>query len=166
MSSDSIPLQSMSKWSLDSNDYHAHVNLQDQLHSQHTQLLPLTWLQSMQSQSIFNKSYAIGDKVLFIGSPESYIFLGEKLIHQHDNEGQDEYLAEFRAPRKPSYPTWSIQLRLYHWIQQDHIMPPPCFLSWDWFKEKLQKYCCLWLIIVMRWSILELQMTCFGANED
>ena len=27
--------------------------------------------------------------------------------------------------------------------------PPPCFLSWDWFKAKLQKYCCLWLTIVI-----------------
>ena len=68
----------------------------------------------MQSQLAFNKSYAIGDEVLFKGSPELYIFLGEKWIYQHDNEGQDEYLAEFRAPRKPSYPPQSIQLKLHH----------------------------------------------------
>ena len=37
MSSNSIPLQSMSTWSLDSGDYHAHVNLCDQLYSQHPQ---------------------------------------------------------------------------------------------------------------------------------
>ena len=33
MSSNSIPLQSMSRWSLDSDDYDAHVNLWNQLHS-------------------------------------------------------------------------------------------------------------------------------------
>ena len=131
MSSNSIPFQSMSKWLLDSEDYCAHVNLHDQLHSQHPQLLPLSWLQSMQSQSIFNKSYAIGDEVLFEGSPELYIFLGEKWIHQHNNEGQDGYFTEFRAPREPSYPPWSIQLRLHHQIQQDRIIPPSHFLSWD-----------------------------------
>ena len=92
----------MPRWSLDSEDYHAHVNLQDQLHSHHPQLLPVTQLHSMQSQCIFNKSYAIGDEVLFKGSPERYIFLGEKWIHQHDNGRQDEYLAEFRAPRELS----------------------------------------------------------------
>ena len=35
MLSNSIPLQLMSRWSLDSDDYHAHVNIQNQLHSQH-----------------------------------------------------------------------------------------------------------------------------------
>ena len=71
----------MSRWSLDSDDYHAHVNLQNQLHSQHPQLPPIAQLCSMQSQSALNKSYAIGDEVLFEGSPELYIFLGEKWIH-------------------------------------------------------------------------------------
>ena len=37
MSSNSIPLQSISRWSLDSNDSDAHVNLRNQLHSQHPQ---------------------------------------------------------------------------------------------------------------------------------
>ena len=68
--------------------------------------------------------------------------------------------------REPSYPPWSIQLKLHHWIQQHCIIPPPYFLSWDWFKVKLWKYCCLWLIIVMRWSISVLQMASFRANED
>ena len=85
MSSNSIPLQSMSRWSLDSDDYHAHVDIQNQLHSQHPQLPPIAQLCSMQSQSALSKSYAIGDKVLFKGSPEPYIFFGEKQIHQHDN---------------------------------------------------------------------------------
>ena len=94
----------MSRWSLDSDNYDAHVNLQNQLHSQHPQLPPLAQLCTMQSQPALNKSYAIGDEVLFKGSPELYIFLGEKWIHQHDNGNQDEYLAEFRAPRELSYP--------------------------------------------------------------
>ena len=34
-SSNSISLQSMSRWSLDSDNYDAHVNLRNQLHSQH-----------------------------------------------------------------------------------------------------------------------------------
>ena len=130
------------------------------------QLLPLAQLHTMQSQPALNKSYAIGDKVLFKDSPEPYIFLGEKQIHWHDNWNQDKYLADFRAPREPLYPPWSIQLILHHCIQWDHIIPPPHFLSWDWFKAKLRKYRCLWLTVVMRWSILELQMTCFGADED
>ena len=87
----------MSRWSLDSDDYDVHVNLQNQLHSQHPQLPPLTQLCTMQSQPALSKSYAIGDEVLFEGPPELYIFLGEKRIHQHDNGRQDEYLAEFRA---------------------------------------------------------------------
>ena len=91
----------MSRWSLDSDDYDAHVNLRNQLHSQHPQLPPLARLRTMQSQPGLNKSYAIGDEVLFEGSPEPYIFLGEKQIHQHDNGRQDRYLAEFRAPREP-----------------------------------------------------------------
>ena len=45
-----------------------------------------------------NKSYAIEDEVLFKGSPELYIFLGEKWSNQHNNGRQEEYLAEFRAP--------------------------------------------------------------------
>ena len=166
MTSNSIPLQSMSGWSLDSEDYDAHVNLWNQLHSQYPQLPPLTWLCTMQSQPALNKSYAIGDEVLFEGSPEPYIFLGEKQIHQHDNGNQDEYLAEFRAPRELSYPPCSIKLILHHHIQWDCIIPPPHFLSWYWFKAKFQKYCCLWLTVVMKWSILESQMTCFGANKD
>ena len=116
MLSNSIPLQLMSRWSLDSDDYDAHVNLRNQSHSQHPQLLPLTRLHTMQSQPALNKSYAIGDEVLFKGSPELYIFLGEKRIHGHDNGRQDGYLAEFRAPREPSYPPQSIQLILYHRI--------------------------------------------------
>ena len=64
--------------------------------------------------SLTNHMYGIGDEVLFKGSPELYIFLGEKQIHQHDDEGQDEYLAEFRAPREPSYPSQLIQFKLYH----------------------------------------------------
>ena len=156
----------MSRWSLDSDNYDAHINFWNQLHSQHPKLLPLTRLRTMQSQPALNKSYAIGDKVLFEGSPEPYIFLGEKRIHWHDNGRQDGYLAEFRAPRELSYPPRSIQLILHHHIQWDHIIPPPCFLSWDWFKSKLWKYCCLWLTVVMKWSILELQMTCFRADED
>ena len=123
-------------------------------------------LRTMQSQPALNKSYAIGDKVLFEGSPEPYIFLGEKQIHQHNNGRQDGYLAEFRAPREPSYPPRSIQLVLHHRIQRDRIIPPPRFLSWDWFKAKLQKYCCFWLTVVMRWSISEPQRTCFRADED
>ena len=103
MLSNSIPLQSMSRWSLHSDDYDAHVNLRNQLHSQHPQLPPLAWLHTMQSQPALNKSYAIGDEVLFKGSPEPYIFLGEKQIHWHDNGRQDRYLAESRAPREPSY---------------------------------------------------------------
>ena len=71
----------MSRWSLDSDDYDAHVNLQNQLHSQHPQLPPLALLHTMQSQPALNKSYAIGDEVLFEGSPEPYIFSGEKQIH-------------------------------------------------------------------------------------
>ena len=43
-------------------------------------VLPCTWFQSMQFQSVFNKSYAIWDEVLFKGSPELYIFLGENSI--------------------------------------------------------------------------------------
>ena len=58
----------------------------------------------MQSQPALNKSHAIGDEVLFKGSPELYVFLGEKWIHQHNNGNQDEFLAEFRAPRELSYP--------------------------------------------------------------
>ena len=108
MSSNSIPLQSMSRWSLDSNNYDADVNLQNQLHSRHPQLLPLTQLHTMQSQPAHNKSYAIGDEVLFKGSPEPYIFLGEKQIHRHDNGRQDGYLAEFMAPREPLYSPRSI----------------------------------------------------------
>ena len=82
MLSNSIPLQLMSRWSLDSDNYDAHVNLQNQLHSQHPQLPPLAQLCSMQSQSALNKLYAIGDKVLSKGSPEPYIFfLEEKQIH-------------------------------------------------------------------------------------
>ena len=157
MSSNSIPLQSMSRWSLDSDNYDAHVNIQNQLHSQHPQLLPLTWLCTMQSQLALNKSYATGDKVLFKGSPEPHIFLGEKQIHWHDDGNQDEYLAEFMAPREPSYTSQS--------IQRDYIILPSHFLSWDWFKAKLWKYCCLWLTIIMRWSILEPQMICFGAMK-
>ena len=57
MSSNSIPLQSMSRWSLDSNDYDAHVNLRNQLHSQHPQLLPLARLRTMQSQPALNKCH-------------------------------------------------------------------------------------------------------------
>ena len=64
MLSNSIPLQSMSRWSLDSDDYDAHVNLRNQLHSQHPQLPPLARLLTMQSQPALNKSYAIGDEVL------------------------------------------------------------------------------------------------------
>ena len=71
----------------------------------------------MQSQPALNKSYAIGDRVIVKGSPELYIFLGEKWIHQHDNGRQDGYLAEFRAPREALYPPQSIQLILHHCIQ-------------------------------------------------
>ena len=156
----------MSRWSLDSDDYDAHVNLWNQLHSQHPKLLPLAWLGTMQSQPALNKSYAIGDEVLFEGSPELYIFLGEKHIHQHKNRGQDEYMAEFRALREPSYHPWPIHLILHHHIQWDCLIPPPRFLSWDWFKAKLWRYCHLWLTVVMRWSISEVQMTCFRADED
>ena len=127
MSSNSIPLQSMSRWSLDSEDYDAHVNLRNQLHSQHPQLLPLARLRTMQSQPALNKSYAIGDTVLFEGSPEPYTFLGEKQIHWHNNGRQDGYLAEFRAPRELSYPSWSIQLILHHHIQRDCIISPLIF---------------------------------------
>ena len=76
-----LSIFSMSRWSFDPDDYHTHVNIQNQLHSQHPQLPPLAQLCSMQSQSAFNKSYAIGDKVFFKGSPEPYMFLGEKWIH-------------------------------------------------------------------------------------
>ena len=117
----------MSQWLLDSDNYDAHVNLWNQLHSQHPQLLLLAWLCTMQSQPALNKTYAIGDEVLFKGSPEPYIFLGEKQIHQHDNGNQDEYLAAFRAPREPSYPPRSIQLIFHHRIQWDRIIPPPSF---------------------------------------
>ena len=44
----------------------------------------------------------------------------------HNNEGQGKYLGEFRAPRDPSYPPQSIQLKLHHQIQQDckiHHLP-------------------------------------------
>ena len=69
-----------------------------------SQFPPLAQLHTMQSQPALKRSYAIGDKVLFEGSPEPYIFLGEKWIHRHDNGRQDEYLAEIRAPRELSYP--------------------------------------------------------------
>ena len=105
-------------------------------------ILPLAQLCTMQSQPALNKSYAIRDELLFEGSPEPYIFLGEKQIHLHNNGRQDGSLAEFRAPRELSYPPQSVQLVLHHPIQQDHIIPPPCFLSWDWFNAKLWKYCC------------------------
>ena len=107
----------MSRWSLDSDNYDAHVNLQNQLHSQHPQLPPLTRLCTMQSQPALNKSYAIGDEVLFEGSPEPYIFLGENRTHRHNNGRQDVFLAEFRAPRELSYPPRSIQLVLHYRIQ-------------------------------------------------
>ena len=102
----------------------AHVVLWNQLHSQHPRPPPLAQLHTMQSQPAFNKSYAIGDEVLFEGSPGHYICLGEKWIHWHDNGRQDEKLVEFRAPREPLYPPWSIQLILHHCIQRDPIIPP------------------------------------------
>ena len=46
-SSNSIPLQLLSRWLLDSDDYDAHVDLWNQLHSQHPQLLSLAQLYSM-----------------------------------------------------------------------------------------------------------------------
>ena len=92
-------------------------------------------------------THAIGDIVQFETYPALCIFSGTKQIALvDDNEAQREYYeAEFGVPGiSPSSapPPMIFHLQLQDQIQRDCIRLPPSILSWEWFQNKLQTYCC------------------------
>ncbi|KAF8463047.1 hypothetical protein JB92DRAFT_3150331 [Gautieria morchelliformis] len=146
-SSNSIPLQSLdsptsntaSQWSLDSEDIRSHAELHNIVHPQ---MPPAAQLSTKHPHPYFPTSFAMGDSVFFQDSPEPFIFLGYTGKVSYDDEGKEEYNAEFRAPY-PTSPPASILLNLHQKASGDHIrLSPPCILSWEWIKEKLRSYFC------------------------
>ena len=93
-------------------------------------------------------THAIGDIVQFKTYLAPCIFLGMKQTALvDDNEARREYYeAEFRVPGilpSTTQPPITFHLHLQNQIQRDHIHLPPSILSWEWFQNKLQTYCCL-----------------------
>ena len=103
---------------------------------------------------VLKMTHAIGDKVQFETYPAPCIFLGTKWTALVDNEHQREYFeAEFGVTGISSFstqPPMIFHLQLQDQIQRDHIHLPPSILSWEWFQDKLQTYCCLWLVIYLK----------------
>ncbi|KAF8480567.1 hypothetical protein JB92DRAFT_3133182 [Gautieria morchelliformis] len=141
-SSNSIPLQSLdsptsntaSRWSLDSEDIQCHAEIH---HIVHPQTLPAAQRLMKHPHPYFPTSFAMGDSVFFQDSPEPFIFLGYMGKVSYDDEGKEEYEAEFRA-RYPTSPPTSILLNLHRKASRDRIcLSPPRILSWEGIKEKL-----------------------------
>ncbi|KAF8532623.1 hypothetical protein JB92DRAFT_3103753 [Gautieria morchelliformis] len=151
--SNSIPLQSLesptsvtsSRWSLDSEDIRRYAELHNIVHPQNP---PAAQLLTKHANPYFPKSFAIGDPVFFRESPEPFMFLGYTGKVMHNDEGQEEYEVEFRAPY-PMTPPMSIRINLQHKASRDHIqLSSPRILSWEWTKEKLRSYFCWWFVIL------------------
>ena len=92
-------------------------------------------------------THAIGDTVQFKTYPAPCIFLGTKRTGLVDDNGAwREYEAEFGVPGilpSTTQPPITFHLQLQNQIQRDRIRLPLSILSWGWFQDKLQTYCCL-----------------------
>jgi hypothetical protein len=92
--------------------------------------------------------YAIGDPIYVDDATEPFIFLGIT-NNRHDEEGRDQYEAEFRAPTA-TYPLLSICLLLPYRIHWDRIQLPPQLQYMNWFTEWLHESCCLLFVSIPR----------------
>ena len=95
----------------------------------------------------------IGDKVQFKTYLAPCIFLGMKQTAPVDNEVWRPYQAEFGVTgisASSAQPPMIFHLQLQNQIQRDCIHLPSSILSWEWFQDKLQTYCCLWLVIYLK----------------
>ena len=106
-----------------------------------------THLLIQSSDPVLKTTHAIGDTVQFETYPAPCIFLGTKRTGLvDDNEAWREYEAEFGVPGillSTTQPPITFHLQLQNQIQRDRICLPPSMLSWEWFQDKLQTYCCL-----------------------
>ena len=107
-----------------------------------------THLLIQSSDPVLKMTHAIGDTVQFETYPAPCIFLKTKQTALvDDNEAWREYYeAEFGVPGiSPSsaQPPMTSHFQLQNQIQRDHTCLPPSILSWEWFQDKLQTYCCL-----------------------
>ena len=116
---------------------------------------------------VLRTTHAIGNIVQFGTYPAPCIFLGTKWTVPNDNGAWRKYDAEFGVSGiSTSAHPMTFHLQLQDQIQRDCIHLLPSILSWEWFQDKLQIYCCLWLVINLRWLTIWPSMTHGIADED